>query len=43
MKMPNLCPFEKKEKEVLDNFFFQEQKRKFQGTKVVTWTKKICS
>ena len=38
MKMPNMCPFEKKEKEVffrLTTFFFQEQKFFFQGTTFV--------
>ncbi len=38
MKMPNMCPFEKKEKEVffrLTTFFFQEQKNFFQGTNFV--------
>ena len=38
MKMPNICPFEKKEKEVffrLTTFFFQEQKNFVQGTTFV--------
>ena len=38
MKMPNMCPFEKKEKEVffrLTTFFFQRQKFFFQGTTFV--------
>ena len=36
--MPNMCPFEKKEKEVffrLTTFFFQEQKNFVQGTTFV--------
>ena len=34
MKMPNMCPFEKKEKEVFldQQLFFQEQKKIVQGT-----------
>ena len=36
MKMPNMCPFEKKEKEVfLTHIFFQEQKNFVQGTTFV--------
>ena len=38
MKMPNMCPFEKKEKEVffrLTTFFFQEQKNFVQKTTFV--------
>ena len=38
MKMPNMCPFEKKEKEVffrLTTFFFQGQNFFFQGTTFV--------
>ena len=37
MKMPNMCPFEKKEKEVFFRLttFFQEQKCFFQGTTFV--------
>ena len=37
MKMPNMCPFEKKEKEVFLKLtiFFQEQKNFVQGTTFV--------
>ena len=38
MKMPNMCPFEKKEKEVffrLTSFFLQEKKHFVQGTTFV--------
>ena len=37
MKMPNMCPFEKKEKEVFFRLtiFFQEQKNFVQGTTFV--------
>ena len=38
MKMPNMCPFEKKEKEIFfqtKNFFFQEQTNFVQGTTFV--------
>ena len=38
IEMPNMCPFEKKEKEVFfqtNNFFFQEQKNFVQGTTFV--------
>ena len=38
MKMSNMCPFEKIEKEVFfstNNFFFQEQKNFVQGTTFV--------
>ena len=41
MKMPNMCPFEKKEKEVFFRLpnFFQEQKNFVQGTTFVQFFK----
>ena len=37
IEMPDMCPFEKKEKEVFLDYqlFFQEQKKNFQGTTFV--------